>query len=124
MKNHLNIDLTTLKYTKLTDVIELVSVDLSEITMETGPEVVDLKVKRSIEAIVTGNVTALVYWFDLALGEGISVSTLDSRCHWKQASIMVKDKLKVNQGQTLTAKVILQNSCLDVEIEGSNVLYL
>ncbi|WAR00082.1 ANM9-like protein [Mya arenaria] len=116
MQNHLNIDLTTLNYTKLTDVTELLSIDLASITVETGPEVLDLNVERSTEVIASGKVTALVYWFEMRLDKDTVVNTLDARCHWKQAGIMIKDDLVVGHSQTLVAKVVLQNSCLDVKI--------
>lgn len=116
MQHHLNIDLTTLSYTKLSDVNELISLDFSELTLDSGPDVLDLKVERSMEVTSPGKVTALIYWFELALGKDIIVSTLDARCHWAQAGLMVRDDISVSQGQVLLTKVMLQNSCLDVKI--------
>lgn len=115
MHHHLNIDLTTLSYTKLSDVTELLSVDFSSLSLESGPDVLDLKVERSFEVTAPGKLTALIYWFELRLDKNTVVSTLDSRCHWAQAGIMVRDDLIVSQGQTLVTKVVLQNSCLDLK---------
>ncbi|KAH3840796.1 protein arginine N-methyltransferase 9-like [Dreissena polymorpha] len=116
MQNHLNIDLTTLNYSKLTEVIELASLDFANITIETGPEILDLNVERSTEVIANGKISALVYWFEIILDKDTVVNTLDSRHHWKQAAIMIRDTFHVGQGQTLVTKVMMQNSCLDVKV--------
>ena len=115
MQHHLGIDMSTLSYTKLSHVTELLSIDVSRITVDSEPDVLDLNVERSFEVTAQGNVTALIYWFELVLDDTTVVSTLDSRHHWTQAAIIVKHDLEVGQGQLIGSKVILQNSNLDVK---------
>lgn len=120
MQNHLDIDLSSLTYTKLSEVTELLSIDFSTLTLESGPDVLDLKVERSVEVTAPGKLTALIYWFEMRLNKETVVSTLDSRYHWAQAGIMLRDDLVVSQGQILVTKVALQNSCLDVKVMPSD----
>ena len=68
----------------------------------------------SLKVLETGNIHALVYWFEFELTDGIKISTLDPRSHWRQAGIMMKDEIQVEANQDLVAMVTLQNSCLDV----------
>ena len=70
----------------------------------------------SLKTLESGNIHALVYWFELELIDGVKVSTLDARSHWRQAGIMLKDELSVERDQNLVATVTLQNSCLDVVV--------
>lgn len=113
----MNIDLTTLTYSKLTDVHELLTIDLENVSIETPTNYLDQTLQKKLEVLASGKVTALVYWFELRLNKDTVISTLDSRYHWKQAGIIMKDDVSVLAGQQLVAKVKLQNSCLDVQIK-------
>lgn len=116
MQNHMNIDLTSLNYTRLTDVQEFLTVRIDGMSVESTRNDLEQTVERSIEVMTSGKVTALVYWFELRLSSDIVISTLDSRCHWKQAGIMIKDDITMVAGKHIVTKVTLQNSCLDVKI--------
>lgn len=116
MQNHMNIDMTTLSYTRLTDVQELLHLDLGGITMETTAPCIDQTVEKSLEVVTSGKATALVYWFEIRLNKDIVISTLDSRCHWKQAGIVMKEDIFIETGQHIVTKIKLQNSCLDVKV--------
>jgi hypothetical protein len=116
MQNHMNIDMTSLNYTRLTDVQEILTIDISGISAKTTKNDLEQTVERSVEVVTSGKITALVYWFELRLNKDIVISTLDSRCHWKQAGIIIKDDVSMVTGQHIVSKITLQNSCLDVKI--------
>ncbi|KAL4229855.1 class I-like SAM-binding methyltransferase superfamily [Mactra antiquata] len=116
MMNHVDLDLSTLNYTRLTEIQEMLSLDFSALTTETTSDFLTRTVEKRLEVSSSGNITAFVYWFELLLNENTVISTLNSCYHWKQACIMIDENVEVFSGQRVLTKLRLENSYLDVKV--------
>jgi hypothetical protein len=106
MKSHYDIELSTLQYTKLSEPVELLAIDLNSYAAEhsTAEQLMNVV---GFTACRTSAVTALIYWFELALTNDIVLNTNDEHCHWAQAAILFFDELTVSEGH----RYILTTTC-------------
>ncbi|CAG5135142.1 unnamed protein product, partial [Candidula unifasciata] len=74
-------------------------------------------VHLKVPVIQSGQVTALVYWFDLHLSPSCCISTSDSSHHWNQAAVMSLP----SQMQNVAAKDVLSLFC---QMDGSAISFL
>lgn len=117
MTNHVDIDLSTLSHTRLSDPFVLLNFDLNEkINSDSPPSFLEQSSEVKVTLTDIGHIAAVLYWFELEHIGGPSYSTLDSVLPWKQAAIMVKYPHEIAQGQTLKMRVTLKNSCIGVKI--------
>lgn len=126
MINHIDIELSTLVYTPVTDIFEMFSFDLNGDQFSADSSLVDLMLdprgasfKESTfktTALVTTTITSLVYWFELNLVGGVLVSTVDDRCHWKQAAVTIQKEPSVRAGDCINVRALCSNSCCNVDI--------
>ncbi|KAH9499457.1 hypothetical protein Btru_077925 [Bulinus truncatus] len=65
-----------------------------------------------IPVIQSGNVTGLVYWFELHISPTVHINTLNFPHHWQQAAVMLTDSPLVIQGDILDMHFKLGNSAL------------
>ena len=121
MTTHVDVDLANLEYTKLSNPFLMLTFDLNEELRESEPlSFLNTQNEVKVTTVETGRLTAVVYWFEFSLCEGIKISTLDSTLPWKQAAIMNKSNaLDVFPGQELDLTVCLKNSCISVKIDSS-----
>ncbi|XP_071127161.1 protein arginine N-methyltransferase 9-like [Mytilus edulis] len=119
MTTHVDIDLLEFSHRKLSSPFELLTFDLNEeISEHHPPSFLKMENKVKVVSEETGQVTAVVYWFEFELYDGIHFTTLDTVSHWKQAAIMMKPAEEpVLAGQELTLHVTLENSCLNIKME-------
>jgi hypothetical protein len=83
MKGHYDIELSTLQYTKLSEPVELLVIDLNRNAIDRSTTD-ELKNVVCFTACRTSSVTALIYWFELALTDDIVIVTSDEQCHWRK----------------------------------------
>uniref|UniRef100_A0A2C9M7D0 Uncharacterized protein n=1 Tax=Biomphalaria glabrata TaxID=6526 RepID=A0A2C9M7D0_BIOGL len=70
--------------------------------------------RLQIPVIESGNITALIYWFDLHMSPTVSISTLSYPQHWQQAAVMVPHSPSVVKGEFLDIQFKLGNSALSL----------
>jgi len=112
MKSHVDIELSTLDYTALCDSVELLTLDLNDVTEVTGhrTSIVCVTASQSLP------LTAIVYWFELKLSDSFVVSTIDRRTHWAQAAVLFYDELTLEADSQLRLETVYSNSCITVNI--------
>ncbi|XP_062610319.1 protein arginine N-methyltransferase 9-like [Saccostrea cucullata] len=115
---HLDVDLHHLDHVRLTAPFQLFQIDLNEKCIDKPSSFLDLKTSVSVTASDTGHVTAVIYWFEFELCEGITLSTLDSVFPWNQAAVMMKAcDLDLVCGQQVKVHATLKNSCIGITID-------
>jgi hypothetical protein len=118
MKGHYDIELSTLQYTKLSEPVELLDIDLNKcaedcLSADSLTNVVCVTVSR------TSPVTALIYWFELELindCHDVVINTSDEQCHWAQAAILFHDELTVQDGHEYVLRTKCDNGYLGVTV--------
>ena len=118
MTTHVDIELSTLSHRRLTLPFELFTLALNAPLPADGGAACFLSSERRVRVPTTaaGRVTAVVYWFQMRLHamEGTTVSTLDSRTHWRQAAVLQGAPLVVRAEQTLVVDAVCRGSCIDI----------
>lgn len=115
---HVDVDLTSLDHVRLTDPFQLFTIDLNE-KLDDGPSsFLDMKRSVNVVATDTGHVTAVIYWFEFVLCDGITISTLESVLPWRQAAVMMKScDIDLVSGQQIKVTGTLKNSCLGISVD-------
>ncbi|ESO88508.1 hypothetical protein LOTGIDRAFT_71709, partial [Lottia gigantea] len=113
--SHVEIDLHTLKHTKLSSAFLLFDFSLN-LDQETNQPASFLEQTSSVSVniIESGTFTAIVYWFEFVVLDELKISSLDYTSHWKQAAIMAKSEVNVNEGENLNLIFNLENSCVEL----------
>ncbi|MEM7104487.1 MAG: tetratricopeptide repeat protein [Bacteroidota bacterium] len=106
-EEYTSVNLETEFYRVLTDTIPLISYNFYQLPpaiQDNQPQVKELE----FSAKETGNVQAIVFWFDLALDKEITVSSKPGGelKHWGQALFCFPEPLSVNPGKKVTVKMI------------------
>ncbi|KAK3100629.1 hypothetical protein FSP39_022782 [Pinctada imbricata] len=119
MTTHIDITLSQLNYTKLSNPFHILTFDLNEELRDSEPlSFLHMESKVKVTTMETGTLTAIIYWFEFELCEGMKISTLDSMFPWKQAAIMNKSKsVDVLAGQIVDINVTLKNSNITAKFE-------
>jgi len=118
MTTHVDIDLSTLQHTRLSDPFTLITFDLNECLNEDQPLCfLEQMLKVKVTSVDAGTLTAVVYWFEFELSAGLRLSTLDTNSHWKQAAVMIKSHTDLVQGQDINFNITLKNSCISVKLD-------
>jgi hypothetical protein len=63
----------------------------------------------------SGNITAVVFWFDMTLAPGVSASTIDPQMHWHHAAYVL-DERRVEAGEVITVNAQLEKSYLHFSV--------
>ena len=108
--------MSTLNHTKLSETFELFDLDLVSVPSQGQSSLCSIQksIEKTVDVINTGQISGLVYWFEIRLDENNCLCTLDTRYHWKQAGVIIKGDHMVISKEKVTARITLQNSCLDV----------
>lgn len=117
MMTHVDIDLSSLKYKRLSDPFEMFSLDFNEPSDGEIPSFLEQTSQQRITACDFGQVTAVVYWFELDLTENVRLCTLEPTRHWRQAAVMQRCHLDVSTGTELLITAACKNSYVDVTVK-------
>jgi len=113
MKGHVDIELSTLDYMALCDPVELMTIDLTDVTQVGGHRTSVVRVTASQSLPLT----AVVYWFELKLSDTVVVSTNDKQTHWTQAAVLFYDELKLEADCHFRLQTVYSDSCISVSVE-------
>lgn len=116
MSTHVGIELNSLEYTKLSDPFELFYFRFNSAPVDGLPHYLDQAANHTVVATDTGQVTAVVYWFELYLTPSKKIVTLDPNMHWRQAAVMQKNTVTVSTGTSIAVKAKCKNSCVDIKV--------
>lgn len=110
----MNIELSTLDYTKLCEPVELLTFDLNR-PLSRVDDLLDFY-KQSFQCTVRacdkGLAHAVVYWFDMDLTQNIKISTLDKRYCFKQSAVMLEKPIELSVDSSINISVTCQESCI------------
>jgi len=111
----MDIDLSTLDYIALCDPVELLTLDLRDVTEVRG--------HRTKSVCVTAHqslpLTAVVYWFEVKLCDRVEITTTDKRTHWKQAAVMFHNEVELEENCLFLLETVYSDSCINISIEPS-----
>lgn len=117
----IDVDLTTLPFSAITDHIELFSLNFME-HFDDENQVLSLLETHSQQRVKvknSGRIHAIPYWFMLRLDNQRSLSTYGgaySESHWRQAAIMLKEEVTVEAGQELLISASCVNSSIVINV--------
>ncbi|XP_053559696.1 protein arginine N-methyltransferase 9 isoform X2 [Bombina bombina] len=113
---HVFLTLSTLPCVPLSDPIELLRLDLMNPYLNTLSNCVT---EIKVHICKSGLVTAVPFWYQLHLDEGISLDTSSKTSHWKQAAFVLDTPLPVEQGEDVLLSVYFQNSNVNMTLRRS-----
>ena len=116
MTTHVDITLSTLEYKKLSQPFEIFKFNFNEVDAGKVPDYLNQSTQMTLSAIDSGQITAVIYWFELHLTPDVKLSTLDTKLHWCQAAVMQKERLDVTIGGHLSIRAVCKNSCIDIKV--------
>ena len=122
VETHIDIDLTTLDFLAVTDQVELFNFNFMQ-TFESDSQMLSLletKSEHRVQVIKSGTIHALPYWFTLHMDSSNSISTYSGAypgSHWKQAVIVLKEKVPVIAGQEILISASCINSGISIEVK-------
>jgi len=116
-----DVDLTTLPFSDITDHVELFHLNFME-QFDDESKVLSLLETRSQQRVKvknSGRIHAIPYWFMLHLDNHCSLSTHDgayAESHWRQAAIVLKEEVTVEAGQELLISASCVNSSIFIDV--------
>ena len=117
----IDVDLTTLPFSAITDHVELFSLNFME-QFDDENKVLSLLQTHSqqrVKVTNSGRMHAVPYWFMLHLDNNRSLSTHGrayAESHWRQAAIMLKEEVTVEAGQELLISASCVNSSIFIDV--------
>lgn len=117
----IDVDLTTLPFSAITDHVELFSLNFME-QFDDENKVLSLLETHSqqrIKVTNSGRIHAIPYWFMLHLDNHRSLSTQSgayAESHWRQAAIVLKEEVTVEAGQELLISASCINSSIFINV--------
>ena len=116
----MGLNFSTLQHTRLTDAFQMLTFDFTAYEHDDKPSsFLNLSSSVEVKAVNNGCPTAVVYWFDLVLTEGVIVSTIDARYHWRQAAKLLESSLYITSNDLLMVHVECKNSYFSLSLEMS-----
>ena len=118
---HVDVDLTTLPFSDITDHVELFHLNFME-QFDDENKVLSLLETRSQQRVKvknSGRIHAIPYWFMLHLDNHCSLSTHGgayAESHWRQAAIVLKEEVTVEAGQELLISASCVNSSIFIDV--------
>ncbi|KAL9969315.1 hypothetical protein ACROYT_G021514, partial [Oculina patagonica] len=117
----IDVDLTTLPFSAVTDHVELFSLNFME-QFDDETKVLSLLETHSeqrIKVTKSGKIQAIPYWFMLHVDSHHSLSTHSgayAESHWRQAAIVLKEEVTVEAGQELLISASCVNSSVSINV--------
>ena len=86
--------------------------------------IIQIEKKVSVKVETDGTAVGVAYWFTLHMYGGITISTyqpeaeniqhLQGSSHWHQSAFLLPEDVAVSVGQTVTLRMLLRDSYLDI----------
>ena len=117
----IDLDLTTLPFTALTDHVKAFSLNFME-EVDTDHKVLSMLETHSeqkVKVVKSGRIQAIPYWFVLHVDSRHSLSTYSgayAESHWRQAAVVLKDEIPVEAGQELLISASCANSSISINV--------
>ena len=117
----IDVDLTTLPFSAVTDQVELFSLNFME-QFDDENKVLSLLETHSeqrVKVAKSGRIQAIPYWFMLHIDSHHSLSThsgVYAESHWRQAAIVLKEEVTVEAGQELLISASCVNSSVFINV--------
>jgi len=117
----IDVDLTTLPFSAITDHVELFSLNFMEQFDDENNMLSLLQThsQQRVKATNAGRIHAIPYWFMLYLDNHHSLSTKGgayAESHWRQAAIVLKEEVTVEAGQELLISASCVNSSIFIDV--------
>lgn len=111
-RGHFPVRLSTWRHRFLSDAVQALEFDLAEDALEPGERQIDLT------AIADGEAHALIVWFELEMGSGITLSNPpdNPRSHWMQAWVPLEKPAPVKSGETVSLRLRWSDFALGVHV--------
>ncbi|XP_013393172.1 protein arginine N-methyltransferase 9 isoform X1 [Lingula anatina] len=117
MRTHVDVDLQTLPYTRLTEPFKIFDFDFNLPHSSDMLNFLEKDVTVRVPACENGSLTGVVYWFDIYVADAVRLCTLDEPRHWRQAVVMMAEDLDVTLGDGLCIQARCRNSCIDITVK-------
>ena len=116
----IDLDLTTLPFTALTDHVNLFSLNFMEDFVDDYKllSMLETHCQKKIKVVKTGKIQAIPYWFIIHMDNARSLSTYSGayeESHWRQAAIVLKEEIHVVAGQELLISASCVNSSISIK---------
>ena len=117
----IDIDLTTLPFSSITNHIELFSINFMEQFDEENKvlSLLETHSEKKVKVSKSGRIQAIPYWFALHIGNQHSLSTYSgdyAESHWRQAAIVLKEEVAVEVGQEILISASCVNSSITLDV--------
>ena len=111
-RGHLPVRLNTWPHRFVSEAVPVLEFDLARDTLEPGERAVDLT------ASADGEAHALVVWFELDMGSGITLCNPpeNTRSHWMQAWVPFEKPIPVKAGETVSLRLRWSDFALSVHV--------
>ena len=113
-----NVDLSTLNFTPITDQFELFRLDFME-CVDDDQELLSLLETESEQRVTvkkSGRIQALPYWFTIHFDESSTLCTF-SDSHWRQAVVIIENEFDVHEGEHVVVTASCKNSCISLKVK-------
>ena len=124
VNTHIDIDLSSLEHRPITNEMELFHFNFAG-SSENDQEILSLlemNSRRVVKASCSGTIHGVPYWFVLHF-PGCVNNSLSTFCgaysgsHWRQAVVVLKEELSVEEGQELLVTATCKDSCVSVSVQ-------
>ncbi|KAJ7385748.1 protein-arginine omega-N symmetric methyltransferase [Desmophyllum pertusum] len=117
----IDVDLTTLPFSAVTDHVELFSVNFMEQFDDENKvlSMLETHAEQRVKVTKSGRIQAIPYWFVLHVDSHRSLSTYSgayAESHWRQAAIVLKEEVTVDAGQELLISASCVNSSIFINV--------
>ncbi|XP_071950958.1 protein arginine N-methyltransferase 9-like [Antedon mediterranea] len=111
---HPGIFFSTLQCTHLSAAIKLCHLNLCDLNSVGAP--VNIERHQEVKMVADGCLMAVVYWFDLDLGPGKMVSTLDQSTHFSQSVYILPKQTHVRAGEIICLSFNLEDCSISFQV--------
>lgn len=121
VSTQVNVDLSTLEFTTLSEEFELFDMDfMRDISHdEELLELLEVKKEKKVKMIREGTIHAIPYWFRIGLTKTDSVLTYArayEESHWRQAVFVLTAPLHVKKDDEIVINVTVKDSCIALDV--------
>lgn len=121
VSTQVDLDLTNLPFTALTENITLFSLNFMEDFADNHKvlSMLETRCEQKVKVVKSGKIHAIPYWFMMHVDTKHSLSTYSgayTESHWRQAALILKDEMCVEAGQELLISASCVNSNIFINV--------